>query len=83
MPVAFGDGVLGLLQAAGAVGGGWLPVFPAGEVFLEQQTGPAVVSIRQQHAAVKLVEIGRRYGRLQGRLGDGEDAGHQRLSFFY
>ena len=83
MGVTFGDGVFGLLKAAGAVSGGWLPVFPTRQILLEQQARPAVVSILEQHAAVKLVEIGRGDGGLQGGLGDVQDAGHQRLSFFY
>ena len=81
MAIAFGDGVLGLLLTASGVGSPRLPVFPASEVFLEQETGPTVVAVREQHAAVELIEIGRRYGRLQSRLRDGQQAAHQGLSF--
>lgn len=66
--VAFGDGVFGLLKAVGAVGGGRLPVLPARQVFLEQQAGPAVMAIREEHAAVELVEIGRGDGRFESWL---------------
>jgi len=82
VPIALSDRCLGLLKTACGVGSLRLPVLPAREVFLEQQAGPAIVAVREQHAAVKLIEIGRCHGRLQGWLPDRKQASHQRLSFF-
>ena len=82
VPVALRDGGFGLLQPARGLRRPGSPSSPAREILLEEQPGPPVVAVGQKHPAVEILQIGRRLRRFQCRLGSGEQAAHQRLSFF-
>jgi hypothetical protein len=66
--VAFGDRGFRLLQAAGGFRCLWPPVFPASDILLKLEPGPAIVAVGEEHLPVELIEIGSRFRRGEGRI---------------
>ena len=57
-PITLGDGVLRLSEARGGIRGLRRPVLPSDQILLEEEPGPAVVPVGEEHPAVEIVEIG-------------------------
>jgi len=78
--VASGNGIRGLLAPPRGLVGLRRPVFPARQIFLKFQPGPAGIAVGEKHIAVELIQIGRGFGGFESRARNRQQLFTQRFA---